>query len=65
MLLRLGREIAAAAAKIGDTVVATSRDPSRLEDLKQMGNVISQALDVRPSVKEVQAKVADIFGRSH
>ncbi|GAB1218558.1 hypothetical protein ATERTT37_007817 [Aspergillus terreus] len=56
-----GRQIAIAAAKIGDTVVATSRDPSKLEDLKGVGNILPQRLDICASDGEVQGHVADIL----
>ncbi|GIJ86503.1 hypothetical protein Asppvi_005392 [Aspergillus pseudoviridinutans] len=56
-----GRQIAIAAAKIGDTVVATSRDPSKLEDLKQTGNILPQRLDICASDEEVQARIAEII----
>jgi len=56
-----GREIAIAAAKGGDTVVAASRDPSKLENLKEMGKIVPQQLDICASDEEVQAKVADIL----
>lgn len=57
-----GREIAAAAAKIGDIVVATSRDPAKLGDLKKAGagKIIPQALDVGASDDQVKARIADI-----
>jgi NAD(P)-dependent dehydrogenase (short-subunit alcohol dehydrogenase family) len=55
-----GRQIAIAAAKLGDTVVATSRDPSKLEDLNQTGNILPQRLDICASDEEVQDRVAEI-----
>lgn len=42
-----GRQIAIAAAQIGDTVAATSRDPSKLTDLQELGNIILRQLDIR------------------
>lgn len=56
-----GREIAIAAAKRGDTVVATSRNTAKLNELKSAGNVIPIRLDVCASDEEVQAIVADIL----
>lgn len=41
-----GRQIAIAVAHIGDTVVATSRDPSKLTDLQELGNIIPRQLDI-------------------
>ncbi|KAL4890070.1 hypothetical protein BDV59DRAFT_185180 [Aspergillus ambiguus] len=56
-----GRQIAIAAAQIGDTVVATSRDPSKLEDLKAIGNIIPKQLDIRAGDRDVEARVAEIL----
>ena len=56
-----GRQIAIAAAKMADTVVAslaTSWDPSKLEDLKSIGNIFPQRLDICASDADVQARVA-------
>ncbi|KAA8646571.1 SDR family oxidoreductase [Aspergillus tanneri] len=54
-----GRQLAIAAAQNKDTVVATSRDPSKLADLAPLG-VIPKRLDVRASDTEVQAVVDDV-----
>lgn len=55
-----GRQIAIAAARLGDTVVAGSRNTSKLEDLKTIGNIIPWYLDVRSSDQEVRACVREI-----
>ncbi|KAL2833758.1 hypothetical protein BDW59DRAFT_64255 [Aspergillus cavernicola] len=54
-----GRQLAIAAAQNKDTVVATSRDPSKLADLAPLG-IIPKKLDVRASDTEVQAVVDDV-----
>lgn len=43
-----GQEIASAAVEHGDTVVATARDPSKLESLRAKGAIIAK-LDVTSS----------------
>lgn len=58
-----GRAVAIAAARIGDTVVAATRSPEKLEDLKKEGNIIPQALNVRGSDEEVKSTVSDILAR--
>lgn len=55
-----GRQIAIAASKMGDTVVAGSRNTAKLEDLKKIGNIIPWSLDVRSSDQELQASVREI-----
>ncbi|GFG06012.1 hypothetical protein IFM61392_04128 [Aspergillus lentulus] len=56
-----GRQIAIAAAKMTDTVVATSWDPFKLEDLKLIGNIFPQRLDICASDADVQDHVAENF----
>ncbi|KAF4159892.1 hypothetical protein CNMCM6936_006502 [Aspergillus lentulus] len=59
-----GRQVAIAAAKMADTVVAslaTSWDPSKLEDLKSIGNIFPQRLDICASDADVQDHVAENF----
>lgn len=58
-----GRQIAIAAASIGDTVIAASRSPDKIQDLKKAGNVFPQALDVCASDEQVKATVSDILAR--
>ena len=63
----LGRALAEAALGRGDKVVATARDPQRLDDLagRYPGQVIAARLDVT-DVDEARAAVADglaAFGR--
>lgn len=58
-----GRQIAIAAAKAGETVVAASRDPSKIESLKSMGNIIPEHLDICASDQDVQARVDKIVER--
>ncbi|KAJ5130445.1 uncharacterized protein N7515_006484 [Penicillium bovifimosum] len=55
-----GRELAITAAKNGDTVVATSRDPSKLEALASLG-VIAKKLNVQGSDAEVKAVIDDVL----
>ncbi|KAJ5550985.1 hypothetical protein N7535_001076 [Penicillium sp. DV-2018c] len=55
-----GRELAITAAKNGDTVVATSRDPSKLEALAHLG-VIAKKLNVQGSDAEVKAVIDDVL----
>lgn len=57
-----GREVAIAAARNGDTVIAASRSPEKLEDLKS-GNIIPQALDIRASDEQVKSTVSSILAR--
>ncbi|KAL4772276.1 hypothetical protein BDW60DRAFT_222572 [Aspergillus nidulans var. acristatus] len=54
-----GRELAIAAAQNNDTVVATSRDVSKLADLVPLG-VIPKTLDIRASDAEIKAIVDDV-----
>lgn len=56
----LGRQLARTAAKNGDTVVATSRDPSKLEELKEFG-ITPKKLDVGGTDAEVKAAIDDII----
>ncbi|KAJ5170451.1 uncharacterized protein N7500_003234 [Penicillium coprophilum] len=58
-----GREIAIAAADIGDTVVATSRYADKLKDLEEQrpGQIVLHQLDVNGSDDTVQAQVASIL----
>ncbi|KAJ5332091.1 Short-chain dehydrogenase/reductase SDR [Penicillium brevicompactum] len=58
-----GREIALAAADIGDTVVATSRYADKLKDLEEQrpGQIVLHQLDVNGSDDTVQAQVASIL----
>ncbi|EAW14733.1 SDR family oxidoreductase [Aspergillus clavatus NRRL 1] len=55
-----GRELALAAARNHDTVIATSRDPSKLADLKELG-VIPRRLDVQADDAEIQRFIEDIL----
>ncbi|KAJ5824486.1 hypothetical protein N7447_006826 [Penicillium robsamsonii] len=54
-----GRQLAITAAENKETVVATSRDPSKLSDLTSMG-VIAKKLDVQASDNEVKAVIDDV-----
>lgn len=54
-----GRQLAITAAENKDTVVATSRDPSKLSDLASIG-VITKKLDVQASDAEVKAVIDDV-----
>ncbi|RDW92934.1 uncharacterized protein DSM5745_00256 [Aspergillus mulundensis] len=54
-----GREIAIAAAKNNDTVVATSRDASKLADLLPLG-ITPKALDITGGDAEIKAIVDDV-----
>ncbi|PKY09118.1 NAD(P)-binding protein [Aspergillus campestris IBT 28561] len=55
-----GRQLAIAAAQNKDTVVAASRDPTKLADLASQG-VIAKKLDVRASDAEVKAVIDDVL----
>ncbi|EFQ96811.1 dehydrogenase/reductase SDR family member 7B [Nannizzia gypsea CBS 118893] len=56
-----GREIALAAARRGDTVVATARDVSRIEDLEKLGlKIVNKRLDVLDSDEQVKETIADV-----
>jgi NAD(P)-dependent dehydrogenase (short-subunit alcohol dehydrogenase family) len=55
-----GRELAIAAANKKDTVVATSRDPSKLADLASLG-IIAKKLNVQGSDAEVKAAIDDVL----
>ncbi|KAL5047120.1 hypothetical protein BDW71DRAFT_206937 [Aspergillus fruticulosus] len=55
----LGRELAIAAAQHDDTVIATSRDVSKLADLVPLG-VIPKTLDIRADDTEIQAVIDDV-----
>ncbi|KAL1875195.1 hypothetical protein Daus18300_003266 [Diaporthe australafricana] len=59
----LGREMALAALKRGDTVVATARDPSKLADLATRG-AITERLDVTDSDENLAAAVARITSKT-
>ncbi|KAL4943163.1 hypothetical protein BDV06DRAFT_190634 [Aspergillus oleicola] len=54
-----GRQLAIAAAQNNDTVVATSRDPSKLSDLIPLG-IVPKALDVGASDAEVKTVIDDV-----
>ncbi|KAL4934620.1 SDR family oxidoreductase [Aspergillus undulatus] len=54
-----GRELAITAAQNNDTVVATSRDLTKLADLTSLG-IIPKALDIRASDAEVKAVIDDV-----
>ncbi|KAL4904314.1 hypothetical protein BDW74DRAFT_168369 [Aspergillus multicolor] len=54
-----GRQIAIAAAKNGDTVVAVSRDASKLDDLVPLG-IIPKALDITATDAEIKAVVDEV-----
>ncbi|KGO67874.1 Short-chain dehydrogenase/reductase SDR [Penicillium italicum] len=54
-----GRQLAITAAENNDTVIATSRDPSKLSDLASVG-VIAKKLDVQASDAEVKAVIDDV-----
>ncbi|KAL4964466.1 uncharacterized protein BDV14DRAFT_200748 [Aspergillus stella-maris] len=59
-----GRHLAIAAAQTNDTVIATSRDPSKLSDLIPLG-IIPKALDVNAndtSIKSVIDEVESTIG---
>lgn len=56
----LGRQVAITAAKHQDRVVATSRDPSKLSDLEELG-VITKKLNLRASDEEIQAVVDEVI----
>lgn len=55
-----GKKIALAAAKDGDTVVATARDVSKLEDLAKLG-IITKRLDVLSDDDEMKSTIDDIL----
>ncbi|KAJ5503032.1 hypothetical protein N7463_005906 [Penicillium fimorum] len=55
-----GHQLAITAATNKETVVATSRDPSKLSDLTSMG-VIAKKLDVQASDAEVKAVIDDVL----
>lgn len=55
-----GRQLAITATQNKETVVATSRDPSKLADLTSLG-VIVKKLDVQASDAEVKAVVDDVL----
>lgn len=63
----LGREIAEAVLASGDRLLATARDPQRLNDLVERygRQVVAAALDVtdEAAAKIVVAKAIDVFGR--
>ena len=59
----LGQEIALAALKNGDIVVATARSTAKLAPLKQKG-AITVALDVRASDQVLGKIVADIVKKT-
>ncbi|EEQ30659.1 hypothetical protein McanMca71_000649 [Microsporum canis] len=57
-----GREIALAAAHRGDTVIATARDVSKLEELKEQNNLIkTKRLDVLDNDAQMGATIEDII----
>ncbi|KAM5436356.1 hypothetical protein MferCBS31731_005847 [Microsporum ferrugineum] len=57
-----GREIALAAARRGDTVVATARNISNIEDLEKLGlNIVAKRLDVLDSDEQLNATIADVI----
>ncbi|KAK2809246.1 hypothetical protein FQN49_008638, partial [Arthroderma sp. PD_2] len=59
-----GREIALAAARRGDTVVATARDISKIEDLEKLGlKVVRKRLDVLDNDEQMKATIADVIER--
>lgn len=53
-----GHEITKQALAMGDNVVATSRDATKLEDLKQL-SALTLSLDVNASDSEIGAVVAE------
>ncbi|KAG2417680.1 hypothetical protein HFD88_008899 [Aspergillus terreus] len=55
----LGRQLAITAAKHQDRVVATSRDPSKLSDLVELG-IIAKRLDLRANDEEIRAVVDEV-----
>ena len=63
----LGREIAEAVLGSGDRLLATARDPQRLNDLVERygGQVSTACLDVsnEAAAKAAAAKAVDVFGR--
>jgi NADP-dependent 3-hydroxy acid dehydrogenase YdfG len=58
-----GEQIALAALKNGDTVVATARSTTKLENLKQKG-AITVALDVRAPDDKLKQIVTDIVKKT-
>ncbi|KAF3491365.1 3-oxoacyl-acyl-carrier-protein reductase [Arthroderma uncinatum] len=57
-----GKEIALAAARNGDIVIATARDISKLEELKGQSELIkTKRLDVLDDDTQMQATIADII----
>ncbi|KAL4950816.1 hypothetical protein BDW69DRAFT_201904 [Aspergillus filifer] len=54
-----GHQLAIAAAQNNDTVVATSRDPTKLSDLTSLG-IIPKALDINASDAEVKAVIDEV-----
>ena len=56
----LGQEISLAALEHGDKVVATARNPAKLEDLKAKGAVTAK-LDVTSSDETLAAVVEDVL----
>lgn len=59
----LGQEIALAALKNGDTVVATARSAPKLAPLKQKG-AITVILDVRASDEVISKVVGDVIKKT-
>ncbi|KAH8704706.1 hypothetical protein BGW36DRAFT_353156 [Talaromyces proteolyticus] len=57
-----GKAITKAALGVGDNVIATSRDASKLADLAQSG-VYTVSLDVNSSQKDIDAVVADAVNK--
>lgn len=56
-----GREIALAAVRRGDTVVATARNVSKIEDLEKLGlRIINKRLDVLDSDEQIKEIIADV-----
>lgn len=55
-----GRQLAITAAQSKDTVVAASRNPSKLADLASLG-IIAKKLDVQGSDAEARAVVDDVL----
>ena len=55
-----GHEIALAALGRGDQVIATARDPVKLEDLRARG-AVTIALDVLSSDESLQKTVSDVL----
>ena len=56
----LGRQLAITAAQNNDTVIATSRDPSKLTDLASLG-VIAKKLELQASDSEVKNVIDDVL----